>query len=291
MEITSTEVYMNNLIPTEQIDGSRIRREWDQGEWYYCVNDLIAVLLDCDTKKAKNYFHVLKGRLKDEGNESITKCNRLKLVAADGKRYLTDVMNTEQVLRLIQSIPSPKAEPMKVWLARVGKERLDETIDPELGLFRSFDRSVEQYRLQGKSESWIEARVQGIVTRKRFVEALKAAVLNAPTTIYLEATEKLYKGLWNRTTAQLRGDLKIDQKVNPRDHFGEYALIYTRLAERLTSDKLDQAETVPMSLAMEIVWRVAKMIGKQAKEVSESLGYDLVTERPLLPGKSQKSKA
>lgn len=274
---------MNDLIPTNQIDGNRIRKEWDDGELYYSVIDIIAVLLDADIKRSQNYYHVLKGRLRREGNESLTDCKRLKLVAADGKRYLTDVMSAEQVLRLIQSIPSPKAEPMKLWLAQVGKERLDETEDPELGLFRSFDRTIEQYRQAGKSESWIEARIQGIVTRKDFVEALRVAVLNAPSTIYLEATERLYKGLWDRTTAQLRGDLKIDRKTNPRDHFGKYALIYTRLAEELSTEKLGQAETVPMPTAMEIVWAVAKMIGKQAREVSDSLGYDLVTEKPLLP--------
>jgi hypothetical protein len=168
-------------------------------------------------------------------------------------------------------------------LAHVGSERIEEIQDPEAGLFRSFDRAVTTYRAAGKSESWIEARIQGIVTRKEFVEALKVAVLNAPPKIFMEATEKLYKGLWQRTTAQLRKELKIAKKANPRDHFGKYALIYTRLAEELATDKLGQAEIVPMSVAMEIVWTVAKMIGNQAKEVSKALGYDLVTERPVLP--------
>jgi hypothetical protein len=179
---------------------------------------------------------------------------------------------------------------MKSWLARVGKERLEETADPELGLFRSFEKAIGEYRLQGKSEGWIEARIQGNVTRKQFMEALVVAVSNAPDTIYVEATETLYKGLWERTTAQLRGDLNIDKKVNPRDHFGEYALIYTRLAEKMASEKLGDAEIVPMKVAMEIVWEVAKMFGKQVKEVAMALGYDLITEKPLLQSKNQEHK-
>jgi hypothetical protein len=122
------------------------------------------------------------------------------------------------------------------------------------------------------------------VTRKQFVEALKLAVIDAIPTMYAQATEKLYIGLWNGTTAQLRGELNLKKTENPRDYFGEYALIYTRLAEKLATDKLGQAELVTVTIAMEIVWMVAKHISIQAKATSEMLGYDLVTEKPLLTG-------
>jgi DNA-damage-inducible protein D len=281
---------MTQIVPQIPIDGSRIRKEWFEDEWYYSIIDMIAVLLEADTKTAKNYYHVLKNRLAREGNETITKIKSLKLTAADGKKRLTDVVNTQEALRIIQSIPSPKLEPMKMWLAQVGAERLEEIQDPELGLFRSFDRTVEQYREQGKPEGWIKTRVEGIITRNKFVEALKIAVLNAPSTIYAETTEKVYRGLWKRTTAQLRGELKIDKKQNLRDHFGKYALIYTSLAEQLATDKLGEAEVVSEEIALNIVWAVANMIHIQAKATSKALGYDLVTEKPLLPESSKKKK-
>jgi hypothetical protein len=274
---------MSDLVPSIPIDGSRIRQEWDNDELYYSAIDIVAVLMDAENKAAKNYYHVLKGRLEREGNETLTNCKRLKLVAEDGKRRLTDVVSTEQALRLIQSIPSPKAEPLKMWLAQVGTQRLEETEDPELGLFRSLDRTVDEYRRIGKPESWIALRVEGIVTRNRFVEALKNAVLEELPTMYAQTTDQLYKGLWDRTAAQLRAALQITPKQNPRDHFGKYALMYTRLAEELSTDRLNNSETVTLRAAMDIVWDAAKLFHKQAKELADAVGYDLVTERPLLP--------
>ncbi len=281
---------MTDLIPADVIEGDRIRREWHDEEWYYSIIDIMAVLLDVDYKNAQNSYHVLKNKLNNEGNETLQHVKKLKLIAKDGKNRLTDCVNAEQILRIIQSINSPKVEPFKLWLAQVGNERLQETSDPELGLFRSLDRAAEQYRIAGKSDSWITARVEGIVSRKEFVEALREAVLDAPDALYGMGTDKLYHGLWERTTAQLRKDLSINKRANPRDHFGKYALIYTRLAEEVSTERLKNVETVALSVAMEIIWQVANLFHTQAKALSEALGYDLVTEKPLLPAPERKPR-
>jgi uncharacterized protein (DUF1330 family) len=265
-----------------QIKSQNVRKVWHNGEWHFSVIDVIAELLMCDHKKAKSYWSTLKERLKKEGNETVTNCDQLKMPAPDGKQRFTDVISSEQALRLIQSIPSPKVEPFKQWLAAVGAEELQDGQDPEEELKAALERVGGKYKRKGKSDTWIEARIQGIITRKQFVEALKAAVINAPPGLYAQATDKLYLGLWERTTAQLRGELNLTEQENPRDHFGEYALIYTRLAEMIATNKLDKIEIVTLSMALDIVWAVAILINQQANATANALGMDLVTERKLL---------
>ena len=143
----------------------RVRTHWDeeQEKWFFSIIDVIAILTEQnDFQGARNYWKVLKHRLTKEGNETVTNCNRLKMIAQDGKMRLTDVADTEQLFRLIQSIPSPKAEPFKMWLAKVGRERIDEIEDPELG----FDRLMETYLKKGYSKEWVNQRLKSIEVRK-----------------------------------------------------------------------------------------------------------------------------
>ena len=147
-------------------EDKRIRTAWDEEkeEWYFSIVDVVAVLTD--SPNPQTYWRVLKKRLKDEGNETVTSCNALKMTAADGKRRLTDVADTEQLLRIIQSIPSPKAEPFKLWLAQVGRERIEETINPEL----TIDRALETYLKKGYTREWINQRLQAIQVRKELTD-------------------------------------------------------------------------------------------------------------------------
>ena len=150
-------------------ENRRIRSHWDseQEKWYFSIVDVIAVLTDqTDYQAARNYWKVLKNRLKKEGNETVTNCNRLKMPAIDGKMRLTDVADTEQLLRLIQSVPSSKAEPFKQWLAKVGSERLDQIQDPELGI----QQALQDYRRLGYSDDWINQRLKSIEIRKELTD-------------------------------------------------------------------------------------------------------------------------
>jgi len=153
----------------QMFEGRQVRALWDEKneKWLFSVVDIVAVLTDQPTQRgATLYWGKLKQRLKEEGSELLTNCQQLKLEAADGKKYLTDIADTEQVLRLVQSIPSKKAEPFKMWLAKVGRERIDETIDPE----QSIERAIQNYRKLGYSENWINQRIKSIEVRKALTD-------------------------------------------------------------------------------------------------------------------------
>lgn len=157
---------MDDKNKVQLFENKKIRTVWDEEKetWYFSIVDVIAVLTD--SQNPQTYWRVMKKRLKDEGNETVTNCNALKMIAADGKMRMTDVGDTEQLLRIIHSIPSPKAEPFKMWLARVGSERIDETIDPEL----TIERALQTYLKKGYSSEWINQRLQAIQVRKELTD-------------------------------------------------------------------------------------------------------------------------
>jgi hypothetical protein len=211
----------------------QVRAAWDEEKekWWFSVIDIIAVLTEqSDYTKSRKYWSVLKVRLKKEGSELATNCSQLKLEAADGKKYLTDVADTEQVLRLIQSIPSKKAEPFKLWLAKVGNERIDETVDPEL----SINRAIQNYRRLGYSENWINQRIKSIEVRKALTDEWdKSGVKQGEE--YATLTDLMSKTWSGMTTREYRRfkDLK---KENLRDNMTNTELVLNMLAEVAATD-------------------------------------------------------
>ena len=211
----------------------KVRSVWDseQEKWYFSIVDVISILTNQPTHQgARNYWKVLKSRLLKEGNETVTNCNRLKLLAEDGKMRETDVADTEQLFRLIQSIPSPKAEPFKMWLAQVGRERIDEIEDPEIGI----DRLMETYLRKGYSKEWINQRLKSIEIRKELTDEWedRGVKKGQEFAILTDEITKAWSGL---TTKQYKShkDLK---KENLRDHMTNLELVLNMLAEASTTE-------------------------------------------------------
>lgn len=245
-------------------EDKKVRTLWNQDEekWYFSIIDVIEVLTEqLDYQGARNYWKVLKHRLFKEGNETVTNCNQLKLEAPDGKMRSTDVANTEQLFRLIQSIPSPKAEPFKIWLAQVASERLDEMQDPEL----SIDRALEQYLQLGYSENWINQRLKSIEIRKELTEEWKNKGLKEGVQ-FATLTDIITKAWAGNTTKEYK-ILKGLKKENLRDNMTNTELILNMLAEASTKD-ISQA-TNPSSF--EESKKVAKQGGNVAKVALKEL--------------------
>ena len=214
-------------------ENKRIRTAWDaeKEEWYFSIVDVVAVLTDQpDQRHAAKYWSVLKTRLKKEGSELTTKCSQLKMRSADGKCYNTDVADTEQLLRIIQSIPSPKAEPFKLWLAQVGRERIEETIDPEL----TIDRALETYLKKGYSREWINQRLQAIQVRKELTDEWDARGVQKGVE-YAILTDEITKAWSGMNTRQYK-NLKGLKKENLRDNMTNKELVLNMLAELSTKE-------------------------------------------------------
>jgi len=209
-----------------------VRRKWVEKEekWYFSVIDIISVLTDQkDYKKAQSYWTTLKSRLKKEGNEFVTNCDKLKLSAKDGKKYLTDVADVKTIFRLIQSVPSPKAEPFKLWLAKVGYERLKEIVDPELAV----NRARENWKKMGAPEKWIEHRMRGQEIRNKLTDYWSENDVKKGIE-YAKLTDIIHKE-WSELTTRQHKNLKKLDKENLRDAMNEAELVFTALAELSTT--------------------------------------------------------
>ena len=209
----------------------KIRRLYDEETetWFFSVVDIIQVLIQqSDFQKARKYWNKLKERLKKERSESVSNCHRLKLEAADGKKYLTDVANAETLLRLIQSVPSPKAEPIKMWLAKVGYERMQEMADPE----RSLDRARENWQKHGRSQKWIQQRMMGQETRNKLTDYWKEHDITKEQEFAI-LTNIIHKE-WSDVSVKDHKHIKGLTTQNLRDHMSETELIFTALAELST---------------------------------------------------------
>lgn len=257
-------------------EDKRIRTTWDEEkeEWYFSVIDVVAVLTDQpDYQAARNYWKVTKKRLKDEGNETVTSCNQLKMTASDGKKRLTDVADTEQLLRIIQSIPSPKAEPFKLWLAQVGRERIEETIDPEL----TIDRALETYLKKGYPREWINQRLQAIQVRKELTDEWDARGVRKGMeyAILTDEISRAWSGLSTRQYKSLKG-LK---KENPRDNMITLELVLNMLAEATTTEISKQKAPSTFSENMAVAREGGEAAGIARKAVEERTGVPVVTAK------------
>lgn len=223
---------MNNS-NIQLFEDKRIRTAWneEEQEWYFSIVDVVGVLTEQPTRRgATFYWGKLKQRLKEEGSELLTKCQQLKMTAEDRKKRLTDVANTEQLLRIIQSIPSPKAEPFKLWLASVGRERIEETIDPELAI----DRALVTYWKKGYSREWINQRLQAIQVRKELTDEWDNRGVKQGVE-YAILTDEITKAWSGMTTRQYKG-IKGLKKENLRDYMSTLELVLNMLAEATTTE-------------------------------------------------------
>lgn len=267
------ELQNNDAI--QLFEDKKIRTAWDeeQEEWYFSIVDVIAVLTDQKTpRSASTYWAVLKKRLKDEGaNELLTNCKQLKMTAADGKKRLTDVANTEQLLRIIQSIPSPKAEPFKAWLAMVGRERIEETIDPE----QAIDRALETYLKKGYSEEWVHQRLLAIRIRNELTDEWKRRGVEKGKeyAILIDEISRAWSGMTTRQYKKLKG-LK---KENLRDNMSDLELVLTMLAEATTTEISKTVKPATFSENQKVAQKGGSIAGNTRKEIEETTGKPVIT--------------
>ena len=258
-------------------ENKRIRTAWDEEEeeWYFSVVDVVAVLTDQPTQRgASNYWAKLKERLRAEGaNELLTNCQQLKMTAVDGKRRLTDVATTEQLLRIIQSIPSSRAEPFKAWLAEVGRERIEETIDPEL----TIDRALETYVKKGYTREWINQRLQAIQVRKELTDEweTRGVQKNVEYAILTDEITRAWSGMTTRQYKKLKGLTK----ENLRDNMTTLELVLNMLAEATTTELSKEHQPETFSENQEIARRGGRIAGQARRAIEADTGKPVITSK------------
>lgn len=259
----------------QRFEDQPIRTAWNEEneEWYFSIVDVVQVLTDQpDFDKARKYWNKLKQRMSDEGSELVTFCHQLKMKSPkDGKRYKTDVASTIGLLRIIQSIPSPKAEPFKLWLAQVGTERIEETIDPEL----SIDRALETYARKGYSREWINQRLQAIQVRKELTDEWQERGIQQGRE-YAILTDEITRAWSGMTTRQYKR-LKGLKKENLRDNMTTTEIILNMLAETATRDLSANEQPEGFQPSMEIAKRGGRIAGNARRELESELGHTVIS--------------
>ena len=257
-------------------ENQRIRTAWDEEkeEWYFSVVDVVAVLTDQpDQRHAAKYWSVLKTRLKKEGSELTTNCSQLKMRSADGKRYNTDVADTEQLLRIIQSIPSPKAEPFKLWLAQVGREHIEETIDPEL----TIERALETYLKKGYTREWINQRLQAIQVRKELTDEWDARGVQKGVE-YAILTDEISRAWSGMSTRQYK-NLKGLKKENLRDNMTTLELVLNMLAEATTTQFSKDRKPSTFQENLEVAKAGGQVAGRTRKDIESQSNTPVISPK------------
>ncbi|MFW6233709.1 MAG: BRO family protein [Nanoarchaeota archaeon] len=254
-------------------NNKKIRVEWDSDEekWYFSIVDVIEVLTE--SPRPRKYWNDLKKKLFEEGSQLSANIGQLKLLSSDGKRYLTDVADTEQLLRLIQSVPSKKAEPFKLWLARIGKERIDETEDPEL----SIDRAMKTYFQKGYSADWINQRLKTIEVRKQLTDEWNRVGINKQEDFAI-LTNEITKA-WSGKTIKEYKQLKNLKKENLRDNMSNLELVLNMLAEATTKEFSEKENPKTFSHSKNIAKKGGKVAGNTRKDIENQLGENIVTSK------------
>ena len=258
-------------------EDKRIRTAWDEEkeEWYFSVVDVVAVLTDQpDARHASTYWAVLKKRLNNEGaGQLLTNCKQLKMTASDGRKRLTDVADTKQLLRIVQSIPSPKAEPFRTWLAQVGRERIEETIDPEL----TIDRALETYLKKGYTREWINQRLQAIQVRKELTDEWDARGVQKGVE-YAILTDEISRAWSGMSTRQYK-NLKGLKKENLRDNMTTLELVLNMLAEATTTEISKQKAPETFSENINVARAGGKVAGDARKAIESQTGVPVITSK------------